>query len=33
VIDVTERGLFLRDLASGWNLEEVQELTGAELHF
>jgi 3-oxoacid CoA-transferase B subunit len=33
VIDVTERGLFLRDLASGWNSQEVQELTGAELHF
>jgi 3-oxoacid CoA-transferase B subunit len=33
VIDVTERGLFLRDLASGWNSEEVQELTGAPLHF
>ncbi|HZC65702.1 MAG TPA: 3-oxoacid CoA-transferase subunit B [Candidatus Dormibacteraeota bacterium] len=33
VIDVTERGLFLRDLASGWNSEEVQELSGAPLHF
>ena len=33
VIDVTERGLFLRDLVSGWNSEEVQQLTGAELHF
>jgi 3-oxoacid CoA-transferase B subunit len=33
VIDVTEQGLFLRDLASGWNSEEVQELTGTELRF
>ena len=33
VIDVTEHGLFLRDLAAGWNSEEVQELTGAPLHF
>ena len=33
VIDVTERGLFLRDLVSGWNSDEVQQLTGAELHF
>jgi 3-oxoacid CoA-transferase B subunit len=33
VIEVTEQGLFLRDLVSGWNSEEVQELTGAELRF
>ncbi len=33
VIDVTERGLFLRDLAPGWNSEEVQALTGAQLNF
>jgi 3-oxoadipate CoA-transferase, beta subunit len=33
VIDVTEQGLFLRDLASGWNSQEVQELTGPELRF
>jgi 3-oxoadipate CoA-transferase, beta subunit len=33
VIDVTDRGLFLRDLASGWNSEEVQELTDAPIHF
>jgi 3-oxoadipate CoA-transferase, beta subunit len=31
VIDVTERGLHLRDMAPGWTAEEVQALTGAEL--
>src|SRR5271163_2903690 len=33
VIDVTEQGLVLRDLAPGWNSEEVQELTAAALKF
>jgi len=33
VIDVTEQGLVLRDLAPGWNSEEVQELTAAPLKF
>jgi 3-oxoadipate CoA-transferase, beta subunit len=31
VIDVTEKGLVLRDLAPGWSAAEVQELTGAPL--
>lgn len=31
VIDVTERGLHLRDMAPGWTAEEVQALSGAEL--
>ena len=33
VIDVTERGLLLRELAPGWSFEEVQELTAAPLNF
>ncbi|MGA2810324.1 MAG: 3-oxoacid CoA-transferase subunit B [Candidatus Acidiferrum sp.] len=32
VIDVTEHGLVLRDLAPDWTAEEVQRLTGARLH-
>jgi 3-oxoadipate CoA-transferase, beta subunit len=32
VIDVTERGLLLRELAPEWTLEAVQQLTGAPLH-
>lgn len=32
VIDITEQGLVLRDLAPGWNAEEVQALTAARLH-
>src|SRR5271168_4882341 len=32
VIDVTARGLFLRELAPEWTFEEVQQLTGALLH-
>src|SRR5271154_5389042 len=32
VIDVTARGLFLRELAPEWTFEEVQQLTGAHLH-
>jgi 3-oxoadipate CoA-transferase beta subunit len=31
VIDVTEHGLVLRDVAPGWSAEEVQRLTGANL--
>jgi 3-oxoacid CoA-transferase B subunit len=31
VIDVTERGLHLRDRAPGWTAEEVQEITAAPL--
>jgi 3-oxoacid CoA-transferase B subunit len=31
VIDVTEHGLVLRDVAHGWSAEEVQRLTGANL--
>jgi len=31
VIDVTEHGLLLRDLAPGWTAEEVQEFTAAKL--
>lgn len=31
VIDVTERGLLLRDMAPGWSAEEVQEITAAGL--
>jgi len=31
VIDVTERGLLLRDMAPGWSAEEVQEITAAQL--
>jgi 3-oxoacid CoA-transferase B subunit len=31
VIDVTEHGLDLRDLAPGWTAEEVQQLTGPPL--
>ena len=31
VIDVTERGLLLRDMAPGWSAEEVQEITAAPL--
>jgi 3-oxoadipate CoA-transferase beta subunit len=33
VIDVTEHGLVLRDLAPGWNSDEVQQLTAAPLKF
>src|SRR5271170_1862317 len=33
VIDVTGHGLVLRDLAPGWNSDEVQELTAAPLKF
>jgi 3-oxoadipate CoA-transferase beta subunit len=33
VIDVTESGLVLRDVAPGWTSEEVQQLTGAPLQF
>ena len=33
VIDVTVRGLFLRELAPGWTSEEVQQLTAAHLNF
>jgi 3-oxoadipate CoA-transferase beta subunit len=32
VIDVTESGLVLRDLAPGWTAAEVQAMTGAKLH-
>ena len=31
VIDVTEHGLLLRDMAPGWSAEEVQEITAAPL--
>ena len=31
VIDVTEHGLLLRDMAPGWSAEEVQEITAAQL--
>jgi len=31
VIDVKPEGLVLREVASGWTAEEVQELTGAPL--
>jgi 3-oxoadipate CoA-transferase beta subunit len=31
VIDVTEHGLLLRDMAPGWSTEEVQEITAAQL--
>jgi len=31
VIDVTEHGLLLRDVAPGWSAEEVQEITAAQL--
>jgi len=33
VLDVTERGLLLRDLAPGWSAAEVQQRTGAPLSF
>jgi len=33
VIDVTKRGLLLRELAPGWTSEEVQQLTAAHLNF
>jgi 3-oxoadipate CoA-transferase, beta subunit len=33
VLDVTERGLLLRDLAPGWSAAEIQQLTGAPLNF
>ena len=33
VLDVTERGLLLRDLVPGWTAAEVQQLTGAPLNF
>jgi 3-oxoadipate CoA-transferase beta subunit len=33
VLDVTERGLLLRDLAPGWSAAEVQQFTGAPLNF
>ena len=32
VIDILGDGLHLRELAPGWTIEEVQELTGAPLH-
>jgi 3-oxoacid CoA-transferase B subunit len=32
VIDVTKEGLFLREVAPGWSLEEVQAQTEAKLH-
>jgi 3-oxoacid CoA-transferase B subunit len=32
VIDILADGLHLRELAPGWTIEEVQELTGAPLH-
>ena len=31
VIDVTQHGLLLRDMAPGWSAEEVQEITAAQL--
>jgi len=31
VIDVTPEGLLLREIAPGWRIEELQELTGAPL--
>ncbi len=31
VVDVTERGLVLREAAPGWTFEEIQKLTGAQL--
>jgi 3-oxoadipate CoA-transferase beta subunit len=33
VLDVTDGGLFLRDLAPGWSAAEIQQRTGAPLHF
>jgi 3-oxoacid CoA-transferase B subunit len=33
VIDVESDGLHLREAASGWRNEEIQNLTGAKLHF
>jgi 3-oxoadipate CoA-transferase, beta subunit len=31
VIDVTDHGLLLRDMAPGWSAEQVQEITAAQL--
>ena len=31
VVQITEEGLVLKEVAPGWTPEEVQELTGAKL--
>jgi acyl CoA:acetate/3-ketoacid CoA transferase beta subunit len=31
VIDVTDKGLVLKEVAPGWTIEEVQELTEPKL--
>lgn len=32
VIDITEKGLSLREIAPGWTTKEVQEITGPRLN-
>src|SRR5690606_16543368 len=32
VVDVGPQGFILREIAPGWTVDEVQELTGAKLH-
>jgi 3-oxoacid CoA-transferase subunit B len=32
VVDVGPHGFILREVAPGWTIDEVQELTGAKLH-